>query len=89
MGLKQAVNEDEGTVANSVPKHMRPAVLIVASHLQSHTKDGIHTQNMSCMQADSLHFAHLLQFLFHFLFHCSVIYIFFKKDLQLFTKQYI
>lgn len=51
---------------------MRPTVLIVASHLQAHVKDCIHTQNMSSVQADSLHFPHLLQFLLHFLFHCSM-----------------
>lgn len=48
---------------------MRPAVMVVAAHLQANVQDGVHAQHMSCVEANSLRTADLLQTLLNTLFH--------------------
>lgn len=50
---------------------MRPAVWVVASHLQAYAEDGIHAQDVGGVQPDPLQLPDLLQFLLHFQFHCA------------------
>lgn len=48
------------------PEHVWPAVRVVASHLQAYAENGIHAQDVGCVQPHPLHLPHLLQFLLHF-----------------------
>lgn len=48
---------------------MRPAVVVVATHLQPYVQDGIHTQHMSRVEANSLRTTDLLQALLDTLLH--------------------
>lgn len=50
---------------------MWPAVRVVAPHLQAYAEDGIHAQDVGCVQPDPLQLPDLFQFLFHFEFHCA------------------
>lgn len=49
-----------------VPEHVWPAVRVVASHLQAHAEDGVHAQDVGCVQPQALQLPDLLQFLLHF-----------------------
>lgn len=48
------------------PEHVWPAVRVVAAHLQADTEDGIHAQDVGCVQPYPLQLPDLLQFLLHF-----------------------
>lgn len=48
---------------------MWPAVVVVAAHLQPDVQDGVHTQHVSCVEANSLRTTDLLQTLLHTLLH--------------------
>ncbi len=52
-----------------VPEDMWPAVVVVATHLQPYIQDGVHTQHMSRVEANSLRTTDLLQTLLNTLLH--------------------
>lgn len=47
------------------PEHVRPAVVVVAAHLQSNVQDGVHAQDVRRVEADGLRTRDLLQPLLH------------------------
>lgn len=49
------------------PEHVRPAVEVVAAHLQSNIQDGVHTQDVCRVEADALRTGNLLQPLLHWI----------------------
>lgn len=48
------------TVMFSPPEDMGPAVLIVAAHLQPHVEDGVHAEDVGCVETHPLRPGHLL-----------------------------
>lgn len=43
--------------------------MIMAAHLETHIKDGVHAEHVSSVQLHSLTPSHLLQFLLHSMFN--------------------
>lgn len=51
------------------PEDVRPAVVVVAAHLQTNIQNGVHAQHMSGVQANSRRTTDLLQTLLNSLFY--------------------
>ena len=62
----QAGARPVGRGSHHTPEHMWPAVGVVAAHLQADTEDGVHAQDVGCVQPHPRQLPDLLQFLLHF-----------------------